>query len=36
MPVLLALGWSASTLIGVDVDQQFTVRRERRNRLHAA
>jgi hypothetical protein len=25
MPVLLALGWSASTLIGVDVDQQFTV-----------
>ena len=25
MPVLLALGWVASTLIGVDVDQQFTV-----------
>lgn len=25
MPLLLALGWSASTLIGVDVDQQFTV-----------
>jgi hypothetical protein len=25
MPVLLALGWAASTLIGVDVDQQFTV-----------
>ena len=25
MPVLLALGWSASTAIGVDVDEQFTV-----------
>jgi len=25
MPALLALGWMASTLIGVDVDQQFTV-----------
>jgi hypothetical protein len=25
MPVLLALGWAASTLIGVDVDNQFTV-----------
>jgi hypothetical protein len=25
MPVLLALGWAASTLIGVDVDKQFTV-----------
>ena len=25
MPVLLALGWCASTLIGVDVDKQFTV-----------
>jgi hypothetical protein len=25
MPVLLALGWAASTLVGVDVDQQFTV-----------
>jgi hypothetical protein len=25
MPVLLALGWCASTAIGVDVDDQFTV-----------
>jgi hypothetical protein len=25
MPFLLALGWLATTLIGVDVDQQFTV-----------
>src|SRR5688572_16618357 len=25
MPVLLALGWTASTAIGVDVDEQFTV-----------
>jgi hypothetical protein len=25
MPILLALGWAASTLIGVDVDKQFTV-----------
>jgi hypothetical protein len=25
MPVLLAVGWAASTLIGVDVDEQFTV-----------
>lgn len=25
MPVLFALGWSASTAIGVDVDKQFTV-----------
>jgi hypothetical protein len=25
MPILLALGWAASTLIGVDVDNQFTV-----------
>jgi len=25
MPVLLALGWAASTAIGVSVDQQFTV-----------
>jgi hypothetical protein len=25
MPVLLALGWAASTLVGVDVDNQFTV-----------
>ena len=25
MPVLLALGWAASTGIGVDVDEQFTV-----------
>jgi hypothetical protein len=25
MPVLLALGWVASTLIGVDVDEQFTI-----------
>ena len=25
MPVLLALGWAASTAIGVDVDEQFTV-----------
>jgi hypothetical protein len=25
MPVMLALGWTASTLIGVDVDNQFTV-----------
>jgi hypothetical protein len=25
MPALLALGWSASTAIGVDVDNQFTV-----------
>ena len=25
MPILLALGWVASTLIGVDVDEQFTV-----------
>jgi hypothetical protein len=25
MPALLAIGWSASTLIGVDVDDQFTV-----------
>ena len=25
MPLLLALGWSASTAIGVDVDEQFTI-----------
>jgi hypothetical protein len=25
MPVLLAIGWSTSTLVGVDVDDQFTV-----------
>jgi hypothetical protein len=25
MPILLALGWAASTGIGVDVDEQFTV-----------
>ena len=25
MPVLFALGWCASTAIGVDVDEQFTV-----------
>jgi hypothetical protein len=25
MPVLMALGWTTSTLIGVDVDEQFTV-----------
>jgi hypothetical protein len=25
MPVLLALGWAASTAIGIDVDKQFTV-----------
>jgi hypothetical protein len=25
MPVLFALGWCASTAIGVDVDDQFTV-----------
>lgn len=25
MPVIFALGWCASTLIGVDVDEQFTV-----------
>jgi hypothetical protein len=25
MPILLALGWTATTLIGVDVDEQFTV-----------
>ena len=25
MPILLALGWVASTGIGVDVDEQFTV-----------
>lgn len=25
MPVLLAVGWVATTLIGVDVDQQFTI-----------
>lgn len=25
MPLLLALGWAASTTIGVDVDKQFTV-----------
>lgn len=25
MPILLALGWAASTAIGVDVDEQFTV-----------
>ena len=25
MPVLLALGWAATTVIGVDVDEQFTV-----------
>ena len=25
MPVLLALGWAATTAIGVDVDEQFTV-----------
>jgi hypothetical protein len=25
MPILLAAGWAASTLIGVDVDKQFTV-----------
>jgi hypothetical protein len=25
MPLLLALGWAASTAIGVDVDEQFTI-----------
>jgi hypothetical protein len=25
MPILLAVGWAASTLIGIDVDKQFTV-----------
>ena len=25
MPVLLALGWAATTVIGIDVDEQFTV-----------
>lgn len=25
MPALLAIGWSATTLVGVDVDKQFTV-----------
>jgi len=25
MPVLVALGWAATTVIGVDVDEQFTV-----------
>lgn len=25
MPVMLALGWAATTVIGVDVDEQFTI-----------
>lgn len=25
MPGLLAIGWSATTLAGIDVDKQFTV-----------
>ena len=25
MPVLFALGWAATTVIGIDVDEQFTV-----------